>query len=340
MTEQKNDQSLLEAAHAVGGWIENMLLSLPEHFRGQIQEIGLRAGRPITLSCGREIWFPDGHGQAVRRPQQGVPVVTAQELAAVLHRLCGYSVYSFQEELREGYLTLRGGHRVGVAGTAVMQQGRISAVKEVSSLNIRLAREKKGCADELLRRLGPELSGGLLLAGPPAAGKTTLLRDLARQLAGGETGRFRKVTVVDERGELAGCWQGEPQHDLGVCCDVISGCPKALGILQAVRALSPEFLVCDEVGNGGEVEALLQCLHTGASLIASIHAGTKEELLRRPQAVTLLRAGAFGAVALLGSREAPGIICEWEKAGDLLAQAAGNAAAGSDRSFCRVSGVA
>ena len=100
MMEQKNDQSLLEAAHAVGGWIENMLLSLPEHFRGQIQEIGLRAGRPITLSCGREIWFPDGHGQAVRRPQQGVPVVTAQELAAVLHRLCGYSVYSFQEELR------------------------------------------------------------------------------------------------------------------------------------------------------------------------------------------------------------------------------------------------
>ena len=92
MMEQKNDQSLLEAAHAVGGWIENMLLSLPEHFRGQIQEIGLRAGRPITLSCGREIWFPDGHGQAVRRPQQGVPVVTAQELAAVLHRLFGYSV--------------------------------------------------------------------------------------------------------------------------------------------------------------------------------------------------------------------------------------------------------
>ena len=183
MMEQKTIKAFWRRRTLWEGWIENMLLSLPERFRGQIQEIGLRAGRPITLSCGREIWFPDGHGQAVRRPQQGVPVVTAQELAAVLHRLCGYSVYSFQEELREGYLTLRGGHRVGVAGTAVMQQGRISAVKEVSSLNIRLAREKKGCADELLRRLGPELSGGLLLAGPPAAGKTTLLRQLKSALA-------------------------------------------------------------------------------------------------------------------------------------------------------------
>ncbi len=340
MRDAKRDPALMQAAQAVGGWVGELLLGLSGPAAGAVQEIGLRAGRPVALSCGRDTWFPDGRGGAVSRPRPGLPAVSAGELAAVLRRLCAGSVYRFQEELCEGFLTLRGGHRVGVAGAAVLRGGRVASVREVSSLSIRLARERRGCADGLVRLLGGRLRGGLLLAGPPASGKTTLLRDLTRQLAGGETGRFWRVAVADERGELAACWQGQPQYDVGVCCDVLTGCPKAEALLQAVRALGPDFLVCDEVGSGEDARALLQCLHTGAAVIASIHASSRAELLRRPQAAALLSAGAFETVALLGSRGAPGEVLDWGRAGDWLAEAGGNAAAHGGGGPCRAAGVA
>lgn len=340
MRDRKETAGFLQAAEAIGGKTGALLLELPEKFYAETQEIGLRAGRPVTLVCGRDVLFPDGRGGARAHPVEGSPEISAPELAQTLHRMCGYSVYSYREELREGFLTLRGGHRVGVAGTAVVQQGVVSGIREVSSLNIRLAREKRGCAAELLAGMGEDIGRGLLLAGPPAGGKTTLLRDLARQLSSGENGRLHKVTVVDERCEIAGCWHGEPQNDVGICCDVLSGCPKAIGILQAARSLSPEFILCDEVGTREEIEALSQGVNTGAALIATIHAGSLRELMARPQTVPLLQTGAFGTVVLLGGRERPGSIRGWYKAGDLLAQIAGAAAGGSGRELCRASGVA
>lgn len=341
MKNKKEMTAFLQAAEAVGGRIGALLLELPERLYEKTQEIDLRAGRPVTLVCGREILFPDGCGGVKEFPAKESPELSVAELAEILHRLCGYSVYSYQEELREGFLTLRGGHRVGVAGTAVVQGGMVSGVREVSSLNIRLAREKRGCATKLLSQMGGELRGGLLLAGPPAGGKTTFLRDLARQLSSGEAGcRIHKVAVVDERCEIAGSWRGEPQNDVGVCCDVLSGCPKAVGILQAARSLSPEFILCDEVGTREEIEALTQGVHTGAALIATIHAGSLRELLSRPQTAALLQTGAFETVVQLGSREQPGSIQGCYKAGDLLAQIAGTVACGGSRDFRRTSGVA
>ncbi|MFR2562105.1 MAG: stage III sporulation protein AA, partial [Anaeromassilibacillus sp.] len=182
------------------------------------------------------------------------------------------------------------------------------------SINIRIARQVYGCASAVLQAVGKNLREGVLIAGAPASGKTTILRDMARQLSSGLCGDVRKVAVVDERGELAGTYRGVPQNDLGPCCDVLDGYPKGEGILQAIRSLSPEFIICDELGGLADVEAAAQGLNAGVGMISSVHAGNVRELLRRQQAVSLLHTGAFGYVVLLeGSRE-PGRVAEVYKA--------------------------
>ena len=203
-------------------------------------------------------------------------------------------------------------------------------MRDISSINIRIARQVYGCASGVLQAVGKNLRDGVLVAGAPSSGKTTILRDIARQLSSGLCGDVRKVAVVDERGELAGTYRGVPQNDLGPCCDVLDGYPKGEGILQAIRSLSPEFIICDEMGGLADVEAAAQGLNAGVGMISSVHAGSVRELLRRQQALSLLHTGAFGYVVLLeGSRE-PGRVAGVYKAGDLLAQGFGNSA--SDRS--------
>ena len=164
------------------------------------------------------------------------------------------------------------------------------------------------------------MEGGLLLVGAPSSGKTTVLRDIARQLSTGSLGAIRRVAVIDERGELAGVYKGIPGNFLGPCCDVLDGYPKAQGILQAVRSLAPDCILCDEIGSEEDTRSLLQCLHAGVTVIASIHAGSSEEFMKRKQAELLMRAGAFETVAFLKSRKEPGTVAELRKAGDLLAQ--------------------
>jgi stage III sporulation protein AA len=241
--------------------------------------------------------------------------------------LCSYSVYSHENEIRNGYITLSGGHRAGICGTAVLQSDSVSSVRGISSINLRISREIRGAADELLDRIWDRLAGGLLLAGAPSSGKTTILRDLARQLSSGVRGNLKKVAVIDERGEIAGTYCGVPQNDLGCCCDVLDGYPKAEGILLAVRTLSPDIILCDEIGSEREVGAVEQGLNTGVILIASIHAGSIEELVRRKQAIKLLRTGAFATVAQLDASKGPGKIAGIYKAGDLLAETGGVSAA-------------
>ena len=340
MTKLTQENSFSFVVQALGGRAAILLGKVSDQARSNVQEIGLRAGKPVSLVTQEGVFFLNGRGIPTRLPQRDMPTLGASDLAESLRRLCGYSIYSFQEELREGFLTLRGGHRVGVAGTTVVREGKITGIREVSSLNLRLARACPGCAQAVLNRFSEVGESGLLLAGPPASGKTTLLRELARVFSDGETGLVRKVALIDERGELAGVWGGVPQFDVGECCDVLSGCPKAEGILQAVRSLSPSVLICDEVGSREEIDALRYCLNMGVLLFTSIHAGSKEELLRRPQARELLETGAFSAVAMLSSRREPGTLQAWYQAGDLLAEMDRNSSSCAGRQLCRVSGVA
>lgn len=215
-----------------------------------------------------------------------------QDIGECFLELCGNSVHSFAREISEGYITLPGGHRVGFCGTAVEQGGRLSTLKDISSLNIRFAREVRGCAEELCARA---FSGGLcslIVCGKPLSGKTTVLRDIARIL-----GDTRRVAVVDTRGEIAGVYGGVPALDIGENTDVLNGYSRGEGIMCALRSLSPEVIICDEIG--GDAEEIRQCMNCGVKLIVSAHAGSIRELMSRPALQELLP--LFERAALLGS---------------------------------------
>lgn len=318
-TELQNSERFDTAANAVCGKIGKYLHALPKEIKDSTQEIRLRVNRPVTLSCTAGLYFLDKSGDVSRCPSHGSLTASKDDLDESFRNICGYSVYSHENEIKNGYITVYGGHRIGICGTAVFQKGSVSGMKDISSINVRVAREIIGCADVIMEKLKGSISGGLLLAGAPSSGKTTILRDIARQLSSGESGPIKKVTVVDERGEIAGTYLGVPQNDLGFCCDVLDGYPKAEGIIQAVRSLSPQFIICDELGTSDEAFAVEQGLNAGASIIASIHAGNIEELMKRKQAAALLKTGAFQNIVMLGG-EKPGSVAGIYKTGDLLAE--------------------
>lgn len=248
-----------------------------------IQEIRLRAGQPAVLyRDGREIFLTE-HGEftdsaaCARR-------VSGRELEELLEHICHYSPYAFEEELRRGFVTVAGGHRVGVAGQAVLEgDGRIRTLKNISFINIRVSHQKKGAADGVLSALyaGGGLKNALIIS-PPGCGKTTLLRDLIRQISDGNSfGQGMTVGVVDERSELAGSFQGRPQNDMGMRTDVLDGCPKEIGMLLLLRSMSPRVIAIDELGSEGELRALGQASACGCKILATVHGTDRRDVERR-----------------------------------------------------------
>lgn len=300
--------------------LQRTLCFLPQSITGQISEVRLRIGQPVALSGSGEICFVSARKGVSSMPSGESLIAEREDIEETFHRLCEYSVHSCQSQISEGFITVRGGHRAGLCGTAVMADGKITGMRSISGISLRVARQIIGASDALLPYA---LSGGLLLAGAPGSGKTTMLRDLARQLSGGAECAPHTVVVVDERGELAGSWQGERQADLGPCCDVLDGFPKAQGILQAVRTLAPEYIICDEVGTAAEAQAIEAGMNAGARTIVSVHAGSKDELIQRSAVQSLLASGAFQTAVLLASGASRGTIQKIFRAGDLLAESSG-----------------
>lgn len=286
--------------------IRSVLAGTPSDKKGQITEIRLRCGQPVICTTADGPLFFPLSGGVCRLPRAGLLYAGNEDLQETFRRICEYSVYSHEGEVSQGFVTMRGGHRAGICGRAVVSGGRVESLQDICAINIRIAREVRGAADSLLAGIAARegvhtVREGLLLAGPPGSGKTTLLRDLTRQLSTGILGAPLRITVVDERGEIGAVWDGIPQNDLGPCTDILSGCPKALGIEMAVRSMAPEMVVFDELGTKEETEAVNRCLHAGAGAITTIHADSLTGLCRRPQALELLDSGAIGQVAFLSA---------------------------------------
>ena len=236
-------------------------IRLTEPF-SSVAEIRIRVGRPAV--CVNIF----GDMSVCSEP------FTAGETEEFFAEICRYSVHSFQEDIARGFVTLDGGHRVGICGTAVTENGRIAFIKDISGLNIRVAHQISGCSDEIFKRFFTSEKGGLcslLIAGKPLSGKTTILRDLARSL-----GERRRVTIIDSRNEISASVRGMPSLDVGLNTDVLCGCGKSEGIMLALRSLSPEVIICDEIAH--DEDAVEQALFCGVKIIAAAHAASLKEL--------------------------------------------------------------
>lgn len=248
-----------------------LVLAVDERLTACVEEVRLRRGHIPTLV------LPEGE-----RPVPSAEPVDGELLARVVELAGRWSVHTVLEQLRRGYLTVAGGHRLGLCGTAVVEEGRIQALRDLSGINLRIARQRKGVAAETARRLcGAERVPNTLILAPPGAGKTTLLRDLIRCLSTGEGGKALRVAVADERGELAALYGGQACMDLGERTDVMDGCPKALAIPILLRGMNPQVIAVDEITEQEDLLAMEQAVGCGVSLLATAHGCGMADLERR-----------------------------------------------------------
>lgn len=242
-----------------------------------IEEIRLRGGAPLTIGVWGESCFVTPTG-GVTNHESDAYKTTAEEVQAAFMAVCENSVYAHLEEIRQGFITIKGGHRVGICGKAVCDGGAIKTFKEVSSLNFRIAHQILGIADGIIDSIidGTEIRSSLIIS-PPQMGKTTLLRDIARQISD----RGFKCGIADDRGELAAMYRGEAVNSIGAQSDVIDGAPKADAIEMLIRTMSPKVIISDEIASERDVAALRVAAGTGVRIIATTHGDTVEEVLGR-----------------------------------------------------------
>lgn len=282
--------------------IAELFSGLGDEEKSDIREIRLRMGKPITVvtSCGIAFVMPSGR---LTRVYSDLAVCTGEkEMQDTFHRLCSYSVYSFKDAINKGFITVRGGHRAGVGGTAATEKSVVTAVRDISCINLRIAREIKGAADGIFNFAFGSGLEDIIIAGPPSSGKTTVLRDLARQLSGTERGMLAKTFVCDERGEIGAVFAGIPQNDLGINCDVITSYPKSEGIIIGIRSFSPDIIICDEIATEEEADAVKSGLGSGVRFALSVHAENETDLRKKPIIKSLLSTGNFKKIFLLSSK--------------------------------------
>ena len=257
--------------------IKNPLFFLPDSVKSEALEI--RVNNKVRVVCNNKTTYFNIN-------------IDTKDLDEIFKSICRYSAYSFQDQMQKGFITFKGGHRIGIASSAVIKNGEIVGIKNITSFNFRIAREFKGCSDNLYKIL-KDYNLGVLIVGTPSSGKTTLLRDLARNIS-----KTKNVTIIDERFEIAASYEGKIEMDIGQS-DVLSGFSKTEGILRAIRCLSPKTVICDEIGNLNEAKTINEVLNSGVQIIASVHAKDEKELIKKPQVMSLLKSGAFGKIVLL-----------------------------------------
>lgn len=258
-----------------------------------ICEIRIRADKPVVLVFADRTEFITRSGRLTSFYSKDLFSLSRTEVEEVFVKLCDYSVHSLTDNITVGFITLNGGIRIGVYGTAVIRDGSIASVRDIAGLNIRIPSERRGCALPIYNRLFHGRMPNTVICGAPMSGKTTVLRDLCRLISDEE---HKKVVVIDERSEMSG-------YDLGYNTDVLKNYPKARGIEIAVRTLSPEVIICDEIGSVKEAEELCALVNCGVKFIVTIHCSELYELKRRPQFTALSDAGAAEACIFLNEKD-------------------------------------
>jgi stage III sporulation protein AA len=292
--------------------VRALLRGLPALLLDKVEEIRIREGRPLEVNYSGKYHFLCGDGSLTQSPEEAYKP-NREDTHRLLDLISNHSLYTMEEELRKGFITIPGGHRIGLSGRTVLSGGGVEHLRDITGFNVRIAREMPGLADSVLPYLVDRSRQRImhtLILSPPQHGKTTLLRDLARQISSGSrSGREGsrpglKVGIVDERSEIAGSRRGIPAFDVGPRTDILDGCPKAEGMMMMIRSLSPDVLIADEIGRPEDAAAVTEALHAGISVVASAHGREVAELARRPGLGGLMEHRMFERYVILHRTEA------------------------------------
>jgi len=265
--------------------ISFIINSITKNIIYKAEEIRLRLRKPLMICGDGWDYFINEWGEKVNDAECSY-YVTKTDINKAAEIIQGFSAYSFNEELRNGYITIPGGHRIGITGRTILESDNIRTIKDISFINYRIARAIVGAADKVIKYIIDTESNifNTIVISPPQCGKTTLIRDMVRQLSNGVKGqklKGKKIGLIDERSEIAACFMGEPRNDVGYRTDVLDACPKAKGIIIMIRSMSPEIIVTDEIGRVEDADALLTAVNAGVKVIATIHGKDIEDLYKK-----------------------------------------------------------
>lgn len=292
-----------DACNSLSYPLYRFVFTIPDEIKEVAQEIRLRVNRAISITTPKKTYYINLTGDCTSNINDDLVIVSKQDIAETFKNICNYSVYSKQNEIINGFVTMKGGHRAGISGTAVYINNEITNIRDITSINIRIANEKIGVSKSIFNIIGDNFNS-ILLCGSPCSGKTTIIRDIARKLSL----NGHNVSIIDERSEIAGVASGTAQNDVGMC-DILDGYPKFEGINQAIRCLSPDYIICDEIGNNNGLKAIELGLNNGVKFVATVHCANINELKCKQNIVNLIGKG-FDKVVFLKSRKLVGEIAE------------------------------
>ncbi len=269
------------------------------NLNNSITEIRIRSKNKIIVICGKNEFVLD-------------LIASPKIILDILLNVSKMSIYAIQTDLNNGFVVIRGGHRIGVCGEVVYENGKIKNIKNICSLNIRVAHQIFGCADTVMPQI---IVNGIfqntLIVSPPGCGKTTLLRDIIRLLSNGiKTLGFsgKNVSLIDERGEIASCYEGVPTLDIGIRTDVMSNIDKSTGMSMVIRSMAPDIIATDEIGSSDDVLAIKAAILSGVKVIFTMHGDSLKSILENPNIKELLDMNIFSKIILLSSGKIPGIV--------------------------------
>lgn len=271
----------------------------------KIQEIRLRVNRPVTVSVDGTEYYVSDDGQVTGNRKKGLRL-GERDMEDIVNQICHSSPYAYEEEIKRGYITVKGGHRVGISGQAVLTANHeIKTIKNISFINIRIAHEVIGIGCEFLPYIyEKERVHNTLIVSPPGFGKTTLLRDIIRNISDGNSfAKGKNCVVIDERSELAGSYNGIPQLDVGERTDVMDSCPKAIGMMMAIRSMAPQVMAVDELGTAEDIKALFSVIRSGCSILATMHGDSLSSLCNKNLLKEVMSEKVFSRYIVIKNRQ-------------------------------------
>jgi stage III sporulation protein AA len=271
----------------------------------KVYELRLRCGCPLTVAMAGRSFFLSQNGLS-NNVSEAI-YVTRSDLEQIVHKACDYSIYALNDQLKNGFITIRGGVRIGICGEVVTENGEVRTIKNIQSINIRVPHQVSGCSYQILPYIfGQNAPYKTLFISPPGMGKTTMLRDVACQLC--DKYSAPNVLVLDERGEIAANWQGENQLDVGAFTDVMTGCTKAFGFENGIRSMRPDVIITDELATQNDIDMVRTAARSGVCVMASVHAKNIEDIRQKPILKEIINEQVFDRYVVLTTKDTAGTV--------------------------------